>query len=673
MAFHCYQPVFNFDNEIEKAYKTAYLPFLNILEEFSGIKVSFHYSGNLLQWLNKKHPEYIERIGNLISAERVEIIGGGCFDPIMTIIPERDRAYQLELNEKIVKDIFSIRARGAWLAERVWDMSVADTFAGKGVEYTIVDDHHLARAGVKAEKMFGPYYLKTENAGVTLFPSLTKLRYLIPFCKPAEVIDYIKSLDANSCSGNMCLFFADDGEKFGAWPRTYKLVYKKAWLRSFFQLLEKNDGWLQTTRYSEVLDNCRAEEIEEVPPSSYAEMMKWSGGNFNNFFKKYPEAGRMRERMIHVSGKVEEASRKNILKSFSGEIEQARKELCKAQSNCAYWHGIFGGVYLPHLRSGIYSHLIKAESIIDSLSGAAKNKKTGKKLSWNFNSFSRETVLDSDMLRVFVKSSSGGAVSEIDYKPLDLNLTNTITRIKETYHEKLKKNYAERIKSARKSIKDGAFADINDVMGVGRRGLRKKLVYDSYRRMSFLTHIFLDKKPLRKRYKRVESYDSFLNGEYCSSAAVRGEILIGEFTRGDKVFRNNGSVLDVEVNKSITLRSAAEIEFSHRVKVKSESVQGVKYGVEFNFLIWDRCFLSKPKVIKTDGMFLKDQYSKVVLRFFFNKKFPILTYPIYSVNETEKGLNKTFQGISLIIGDECGGSSLEKSSSEMKIRIVVEE
>jgi len=401
-------------------------------------------------------------------------------------------------------------------------------------------------------------------------------------------------------------------------------------------------------------------------------MMKWSGGNFNNFFKKYPEAGRMHERMIHVSDMVEAASRDNSLESFSAGIKQARKELCKAQSNCAYWHGIFGGAYLPHLRSGVYSHLIKAERIIDGAGVAARNKKTSETLSWNFNSFSRETVLDSDKIRIFIKSSSGGAVSEIDYKPLDLNLTNTITRIKETYHEKLKKNYAERIKTARKSIKDGALADINDVMGVGRRGLQKKLIYDSYRRMSFLTHIFLDKKPLRKRYKRVESYDSFLKGEYCSRAAIRGETVIGEFTRRDKVFQNDGSVLDLEVNKSITLATAAEIEFSHRVKVKPRSVPVVEYGVEFNFLIWDRCFLSKPKFIKTDGMFLKDQYSKVVLRFFFNRKFPILTYPIYSVNETENGLNKTFQGISLIIGDECDSSFSGKSSSEMKIRIVVE-
>ena len=54
MAFHCHQPVFNFDREIEQAYERAYLPLLKTVEDFPGIKVSFHYSGNMLEWLDRK-------------------------------------------------------------------------------------------------------------------------------------------------------------------------------------------------------------------------------------------------------------------------------------------------------------------------------------------------------------------------------------------------------------------------------------------------------------------------------------------------------------------------------------------------------------------------------------------------------------------------------------------
>jgi len=669
MAFHCYQPVFNFDEEIEKAYQNAYLPFLDVLEEFPGIKVSFHYSGNLLGWLKEKHPDFIERIGNLVSSGTVELIGGGCFEPIMTIIPERDRLRQLEENEKIVKNIFSVRSRGAWLAERVWDMSIVDTFAERGIEYTIIDDYHLVRAGINIEKMFVPYRVKTGKGVLTLFPALTKFRYLIPFCMPGEVIERIKNMAHTGAEEDRCLFFADDGEKFGAWPRTHKWVYKKAWLRNFFRLLTENNQWIRTVRYSDVLDTSPAEEIEEVPQSSYAEMMKWSGGNFRNFLKKYPEAGRMHERMISVSGMVDKAAARGASGNEKAWLPEAKEELLKAQSNCAYWHGVFGGVYLPHLRSGVYGHLIKAQDLIDGADEKIKKRNIPVR---DYDSSSREISMDNRFIRIFIKSFSGGALSEIDFKPIHLNLTNTISRIKESYHGKLKRNYGERIKVAREMIKSGRYADINDIVGVGQRGLRKVLVYDGYRRMSFLTHIFKSATPLKKRHKRVESYGSFLNGEYASNSKVCNGNICQRLTRRDKISRRGENVPDVEVKKKITLGESRNIEFEHEVSVKNAGTRSVEYGVEFNFLIWDKKFLLKPKITKTDRIFLEDQYSRVKVKFFFDKKFSVLTYPLYSVNETENGLNKTFQGISVLVGDECGRTRDGVLSGEMKIKMEIE-
>ncbi|MBL7073069.1 MAG: DUF1926 domain-containing protein [Candidatus Omnitrophica bacterium] len=669
MAFHCYQPVFNFDDEIEKAYKNAYLPFLDILEEFPGIKVSFHYSGNLLLWLKAKHPDFIERISRLISLGTVELIGGGCFEPIMTIIPEGDRVRQLEENEKIVKNIFSIRSRGAWLAERVWNMSIVDTFASKGIEYTIIDDYHLVRAGINIEKMYVPYRVKTGKGTLTLFPALTKFRYLIPFCMPGEVIERIRTMAHAGAEGDKCLFFADDGEKFGAWPHTHKWVYKKAWLRNFFRLLTENDRWLKTVRYSDVLDTLPAKEIEEVPQSSYAEMMKWSGGNFRNFLKKYPEAGRMHERMISVSGVVDEIAPPGASENVKEWFLEAKEEVLKAQSNCAYWHGVFGGVYLPHLRSGVYKHLIKAQDLIDGADEKIKKRSIPVR---DYDSSSREISIDNRFIRIFIKSFSGGAVSEIDYKPSHVNLTNTISRIRETYHEKLRRSYAERIRAAREMIKSGNYADINDIVGLARRGLRKELVYDGYRRMSFLTHIFKSTTPLRKRYKKLDCYDSFLSGEYASNSKVDNGNIVQSLTRRDKISRQDGSIQDVEVKKKITLGEKRNIEFEHEVNVKNAAGRMIEYGVEFNFLIWDKKFLVKPKITKTDRIFLEDQYSRVKVKFFFDKKFSVLTYPLYSVNETENGLNKTFQGISVLVGDERARARDGALSGGMKIKMEIE-
>src|SRR6202022_685895 len=42
-------------------------------------------------------------------------------------------------------------------------------------------------------------------------------------------------------------------------------------------------------------------------------------------------------------------------------LDHARRELYRAQCNCAYWHGLFGGLYLNYLRDAVYHHLIEAE------------------------------------------------------------------------------------------------------------------------------------------------------------------------------------------------------------------------------------------------------------------------------------------------------------------------
>jgi hypothetical protein len=38
-----------------------------------------------------------------------------------------------------------------------------------------------------------------------------------------------------------------------------------------------------------------------------------------------------------------------------------------AQANDAYWHGLFGGLYLPHLRRAIWNNLLKLEPALDAL------------------------------------------------------------------------------------------------------------------------------------------------------------------------------------------------------------------------------------------------------------------------------------------------------------------
>ncbi|NQT32381.1 MAG: DUF1925 domain-containing protein, partial [Candidatus Omnitrophica bacterium] len=617
MAFHCYQPVFNFRSEFENAYAKAYLPLVKTLKKFPGVKATFHFSGNLLEWFERNHPEYIEILKVLVRRGQIELLGGGYFEPVMALIPERDKESQLRMNKEIIQRIFGVKPRGAWLTERVWEPSLADTLSSADVEYTIVDDHHILQKGSAEEKIFGPCRTKGSGGSLILFPALTHLRYSMPFRSASATLDYMKSITDKRGKEETCFFFADDGEKFGAWPYTYQLVHRKGWLRSFLSLLEENSDWLETRTYSDVVDNVPAEDVSEVPESSYQEMMKWSGGNFRNFLKKYAESDRMHKRMLSVSEDIE-------VSRCSGddpEIKKAQKELFKAQTGCAYWHGTFGGLYLPHLRAGVYKHLIKAQNIIDAV-----RIPDGKYLrieERDFGRRKREVVLSNSLVNIFTSPGKAGGVTEIDYKPLGVNLVNTMSRVKEDYHRKLKRTYSTKMKEAKKAAVRGDLIDIHDILGVKEKGLKKRLLYDDYERHSFLTRIYTEKCSLPELVKVRASYDSFMKGAYTSAAATDGEFATETLSRRDKIFTGKGRSFDIEVVKNITLGTGPGVMFAHKILNHSPGKATLKYAVEFNFLIWDKEIITKPRLTRADRFSLKDRYSGISLDFFLDGRHAV--------------------------------------------------
>ena len=661
MLFHCYQPVFNFDREIENAYKKAYLPLLEMLEEFPGVKASFHFSGNTLEWIEREYPQFIDKVESLIGCGQIELLGGGCFEPVMALIPERDRIGQIGMNDAILQRLFGTKPRGAWIAERVWEPGIAESLTFSGLEYTVLDDHHFERAGISKEDMYRPYATGSANGNIAVFPALTPLRYSMPFSPVEEVFSYMKGISQKREDEDTCFFFADDGEKFGAWPHTYKWVHEKGWLRRFFERLEQERSWIETKTYAEVLDETTPEYVDNIPSSSYPEMMKWSGGDFRNFIDKYPEADRMHKRMMNISDMVDAASFSEEHKEVA---EKAKKELFKSQCSCAYWHGTFGGVYLPHLRSGVYKHLIRAQELLNTgIEGAVRA------IEIDLDDSRKETVIGNSSLDVFVSPHEGGVIKEISNKSTHLNLSNVISRVEEGYHRKLEKGYGAKIRKARKEAAEGRCPDIHDVLGLGETGLSKVLHYDGYTRGSFVTHIFPDLRAWGHAGKGYHGSSEFLSGEYTSGMDTGNAYLTNTLRKRAmaRVYRED---IDLEVTKSITVGPDAAVICSHEVKKHSGAVKILRYGVEFNFLLWDKRFVTKGRLFTTNRLSLKDQYTDTYIDIFTDRKYKIFAYPIFTVNETERGLKKTFQGISVLVGNDIKGMS-GNISDKMEISIAI--
>jgi alpha-amylase len=202
-------------------------------------------------------------------------------------------------------------------------------------------------------------------------------------------------------------------------------------------------------------------------------MMEWSKGDFANFFTEYPESNLMRLRMLYLSEKIKHAGERNLFTTKQKEaLFNARQELYKAQAGCAYWHGVFGGVYHGHLRSGVYRHLITAQNLMETVDGG---KSVGL-YQYDFDGDgSDEYMLSNKFINIYVKPGSSGTVFGLDNRTRALNLMNTMRRKKEPYHSKVVKRSAVNLRSIRDNISSDKYHSIYDIIGLKTRGLKSTL------------------------------------------------------------------------------------------------------------------------------------------------------------------------------------------------------
>jgi len=438
-------------------------------------------------------------------------------------------------------------------------------------------------------------------------------------------------------------------EKFGLWPETFEWVYGKNWLEEFFDEITK-DEMIETLHFDEYLKTNRANSLAYLQNVSYYEMGEWSlkaenalelekirkyvekkfsnsldrfvkGGSWKNFFIKYEESNRLHKRMLELSN-TDIKSKKFL------------ENLYKLQTNDVFWHGVFGGLYLPNLRDNAYSYMCTCENI------RYKDKEVIEANDIDMNGYDEIKAVKKDFIVRF-DSHYGGQMIEFLQRDKKFNFQNVITRREEAYHKDILSDDDTKNSKENNSIKSIHELDVQISDEV-----KNALHFDWYVKNSFIDHISNDTFTL-ENFKKCKfwEYADFANQPFAYK------------TKGSNItFKREGGIYfdkkyDTTLLKNYHIRDNG-IDFV--IDLFSTSIESYLCALEFNLHFADlkKVFFDDFALcddIETEELnefYLLDSYTKRKIVFSFEQTFKLLSTPLSTVSKSEKGYDLMVQGVS---------------------------
>jgi alpha-amylase len=493
----------------------------------------------------------------------------------------------------------------------------------------------------------------------------------MPFGDVGETLREIERLTSRAVPYPAAIF-ADDGEKFGSWPGTHRSVYGEGWLRRFFGGIAERADWLTTMTFGEYASVAPPRGTVYLPTCSYAEMGEWTlppggaarfgdllhalrsgqmaemkpflqGGYFRNFLRKYDESNQLYKRMLWVSERVAAARR---VRPVPGRA--ACEFLYKAQSNDVYWHGVFGGLYLNHLREAAYANLLRAEAASDAILHGEKRRWTEAERGDIDRDGGEELLLKTSGLTLLAHAHDGGAVTEISLPRRAVALGHVLTRREEGYHEKFRRAVGSF---------DGS-TSIHDAMVLKDPSVLSALGVDPWQRASFREAYYGDGDLPEAISAGAAAPRCVTAGREASVTVLRrGSRLAAEFA-----IPLEGNGIALHLVKTLVLRGDRE-RFEARFRLENLGAETASgwFCSEWNLNMLsgsgpDRYYegMGEARALSSSGVAMGvrgfrvvDAWRNVAAGATLDRECVVLREPVETASLSESGAEKIHQGVCL--------------------------
>ena len=329
----------------EEIYEKSVKKLIGLLYSNPRICATISFSGLMLEWYEKKHPEVLDVLKELTSRKQVEVLGGGYYDPLFPLLLPVDRLGQIELLQTGLRQSLGKRPRGIRLSQNAWEPQLVQTFNSHEFEYVLLDTDLILKKSNNNAMAYFPYVV--EDAGKTIIIIPTNKKFVPSVETPIEeYIENLKKLIPGQEPKILCSEIKLD---------VLSDLIADNWFYKFIDatIFESSIEFSNPGRYLKSNVNFTKTFI---PSNSSIKINEENINATRNLFSKYIECVNLYARTVYAGNLI------NQLKGDKLKRKAAREDLWQAQNYIPYIEqDSFLGIYE---RQNAYKKILQAENLL---------------------------------------------------------------------------------------------------------------------------------------------------------------------------------------------------------------------------------------------------------------------------------------------------------------------
>ncbi len=411
-------------NSFESDYQNIYKPAGKFLYAHQSFRMAFAFNGVLLNFLHKKHPEFIDILQELVSRKQAEILGGGYYDPAFPLLFPMDRTGQIEKLSSEIRQTTKKRPRGIAVCASIWDSSLVSCFSTCGMEYVLLDESVLP----PEKAPFAPFIMSDKAKSVSIIPVCRSIKpdFEEPALFTAALERAIGAADEKGSGGH------DRGAVFFLRHEDITNHLDTGVFERLEDAVAAREGFALSTPYR-FLKACAKRVPVYVAAGMCSDVGQWAVKPYQavkvdahrpptvyDFLQLYPQSKALYDRMLYMSLLVNQYHGDKMRKTA------AREKLWEAQNGDGFICTAKGAFVGAAYRQKAYRTLNEVDKILREYGSAGESM-----VSFDYNGDGMTEYVCRMQNYFACINLAGGSVSELDVMRGAGNFADNLVRVKE--------------------------------------------------------------------------------------------------------------------------------------------------------------------------------------------------------------------------------------------------